>query len=233
MPARAVEIIEFPTAGLTCHGKSVAVTQRCYNFAAPHRLEWHLDPAFSVFDRTPVQQAGRQAGKGKPKGDGDDHHHRALKARLKYQNLDVAGQLTAGLSGKLYSPPEDETWWDAWAVTEALMARAAESSQKMGARFVLATLSNPMQVTPDLAIRAAAEKELGVGDLYYPDRRLAKFGRDSGFEVITLAERLAARATVNNERLHGRKSFFGGHWNETGHRVAGEILAQELCDILR
>ena len=124
-------------------------------------------------------------------------------------------------------------WRDAWAVTEALMARAAESSRKMGARFILAILSNPIQVTPDFAIRAGAAKELGVDDLLYPDRRLATFGRNSGFEVIALAERLAARAARSNERLHGRKSFFGGHWNETGHRVAGEILAQELCDILR
>ena len=157
----------------------------------------------------------------------------ALKARLKYRDLDVAGQLTAGLSDKLYRPPEDETWRDAWAVTEALIARAAENSRKMRARFILAILSNPIQVTPDLAIRAAAAKELGVDDLLYPDRRLATFGRNSDFEVIALAERLAAWATGGNKHLHGRKSFLGGHWNETGHRVAGEILAQELCDILR
>ena len=157
----------------------------------------------------------------------------AFKARLKYRTLDVATQLTAGLSNKLYRPPEDETWRDAWAVTEALMARAAESSRKMGAQFVLATLSNPIQVTPNLAIRDAAAKELGVDDLLYPDQRLTTFGRSSGFEVIALAERMAIQAADSKERFHGRKSFSGGHWNESGHQIAGEILARELCDILR
>tara|TARA_Y100001934_G_scaffold252057_1_gene315778 strand:+ start:5409 stop:6560 length:1152 start_codon:yes stop_codon:yes gene_type:complete len=157
----------------------------------------------------------------------------AMKARLKYRDLSVADQLTAGLSGKLYRAPEDEAWQNAWAITEALMARAAESSRKMGARFVLTTLSNPIQVTPDLDLRVTAAQELGVDDLLYPDRRLASFGRNSGFEVIALAERLAARAVGGSVRFHGRESFAGGHWNENGHRVAGEILAQELCDILR
>ena len=156
----------------------------------------------------------------------------ALKARYKYRDLDVTAQLTAGLSGKLYRPPEDEAWRNAWAVTEALMARAAAGARAQGTRFVLATLSNPIQVTPDLDARAAAASELGVADLFYPDRRLAEFGRRSGFPVITLAERLAAQAAGSGVSLHGRKSFAGGHWNETGHRAAGDILAREMCDLL-
>lgn len=156
----------------------------------------------------------------------------ALKARIKYRDLDVTQQLTAGLSGKLYRPPEDDAWRNAWAVTEALMARAATSARGEGARFVLTTLSNPIQVTPDLDTRAAAARDLGVPDLFYPDRRLAEFGRRSAIPVITLAERLAAQAAGSGVSLHGRKSFAGGHWNETGHRAAGDILARELCDLI-
>ena len=156
----------------------------------------------------------------------------ALKTRFKYRDLDVAEQLTAGLSGKLYRAPENEIWQNAWAVTEALMKRAADSARAQGTRFVLTTLSNPIQVTPDLDARTTAARELGVADLYYPDRRLADFGRRSGFPVIALAERLAAQAASSGVRLHGRKSFAGGHWNETGHRAAGNILAREMCDLL-
>lgn len=156
----------------------------------------------------------------------------ALNARFKYRDLDVTQQLTAGLSGKLYRPPEDDAWRNAWAVTEALMARAATSARGEGARFVLTTLSNPIQVTPDLDTRAAAARDLGVPDLFYPDRRLAEFGRRSAIPVITLAKRLAAQAAGSGVSLHGRKSFAGGHWNETGHRAAGDILARELCDLI-
>lgn len=156
----------------------------------------------------------------------------ALKARFKYRDLDVMQQLTAGLSGKLYRPPEDTAWRDAWAVTEALIEHAAASARTQGAHFILATLSNPIQVTPDLALRTEAASTLGVPDLLYPDRRLADLGGTSGFPVITLAEPLAAHTVANGVSLHGRSSFAGGHWNEAGHRVAGEILARELCNLL-
>ena len=156
----------------------------------------------------------------------------ALKTRLKYPDLDVGQQLTAGLSGKLYRPPRAPAWHDAWAVTEALIRRAANRTQIEGARFVLATLSNPIQIYPNPALRAEAAEALGVTDLLYPDRRLAKLGREAGFPVVTLAEHLGAHAAEHGVNLHGRKGFAGGHWNETGHRVAGEILARELCALL-
>ena len=157
----------------------------------------------------------------------------SFKARLKYRDLDITEQLMAGLSGKVYRPPQDDTWRNAWALTEALMERAAISARAQGAQFALATLSNPIQVTPNIDARAVAIRDLGVSDLLYPDRRLAKFGRRSGIPVITLAERLAAQAVSSGVSLHGRKSFAGGHWNETGHRAAGKILASELCDLLQ
>ena len=177
------------------------------------------DIKHGLFNTLRTVQVGRQA-------------YASLKARFKYRDLDVTQQLTAGLSGKLYRPPEDDTWRNAWAVTEALMARAAASAGAQGTRFVLATLSNPIQVTPDLDARMAAARDLGIPDLLYPDRRLAAFGRGSGIPVITLAERLAAQAAGSGISLHGRMSFAGGHWNEAGHRAAGDILADEMCALL-
>lgn len=156
----------------------------------------------------------------------------ALKARFKYSNLDVSQQLTAGLSGKLYKPPTDAVWEDAWAVTEALIKRAAASASAQGARLVLATLSNPIQVTPDLDLRSEAATALDVPNLLYPDRRLADFANVAEIPVFTLAERLAVHAAGSGQSLHGRKSFAGGHWNERGHRVAGEMLAGELCRLV-
>ena len=70
---------------------------------------------------------------------------------------------------------------------------------------------------------------LGVPDLLYPDRRIAKFAKSKNIPLIPLAHHLQNYAETNNAQLHGHKGFAGGHWNETGHRIAGERLAEVLC----
>ncbi len=48
---------------------------------------------------------------------------------------------------------------------------------------------------------------------------------------MNLAPLLQTYAEQNNVYLHGFGSDIGnGHWNQLGHRVAGEIIAQKLCE---
>ena len=48
----------------------------------------------------------------------------------------------------------------------------------------------------------------------------------------TLAPELQAYADKNKVFLHGFGANIGnGHWNQLGHRVAGEMIAQKLCDV--
>ncbi len=130
----------------------------------------------------------------------------------------------------LYAPPQGERWRAAWDVTEAVIREIAHETAGHGARFVAVTLSNPEQVWPDPGVRAAFARSVGASDLGYPDRRIAALGRSDGFEVVTLAPALAAFATSQGTVLHfgDHARFGGGHWTATGHRVAGELLAQRL-----
>jgi hypothetical protein len=74
-------------------------------------------------------------------------------------------------------------------------------------------------------------KRLGVDTLFYPDLRLKAFGDRNGFEVINLAPALQHYADENKVYLHGfGKQLGNGHWNELGHRVAGEMIAEKLCE---
>jgi hypothetical protein len=130
----------------------------------------------------------------------------------------------------LYVPPRDESWHAAWEVMEAVIREIAHETSDHGARLVVVTLSNPEQVWPDPAVRAAFARALGAPDLGYPDRRIAELGRSAGFEVVTLAPALAAYATSHGTVLHlgEHARSGGGHWNATAHRVAGELLAERL-----
>ena len=49
--------------------------------------------------------------------------------------------------------------------------------------------------------------------------------------VLTLAPELQEYAELKNVTLHGFGSDLGnGHWNVTGNRVAGELIAKKICE---
>jgi hypothetical protein len=122
-------------------------------------------------------------------------------------------------------------WQDAWRVTEALITEMRGEVQQHGARFVVVTLSNGIQVHPDPSAREAFMRRVGASDLFYPDKRIASLGERERIEVFMLAPELQAYAERNKIFLHGFGAELGnGHWNAEGHRIAGELLAQKLCD---
>ena len=141
---------------------------------------------------------------------------------------DVLDQLGAGLGAELYREPTGP-WREAWRVSEALIAHMRDAAAARDADFWLVTLTNPIQVYPDASVRDTRRRALGVESLDYPDRRLAEFAAVRGIPAITLVETLRHYAEANAARLHGSKSFAGGHWNARGHRVAGEVMAARLC----
>jgi len=138
-----------------------------------------------------------------------------------------------GAANVIYREPSDDTWRDAWAVTEKLVATMNAEVREHGARFLLVTLSNGIQVYPDDSARKAFADRLGVEDLFYPDRRFRALGEREGFPVLNLAPELQRLADERKVFLHGFGRGRGnGHWNEDGHRIAGEMLAENLCGLL-
>ena len=138
-----------------------------------------------------------------------------------------------GTANVIYREPADDVWRNAWLVTEKLLAEMNGEVKAHGARFYVVTLSNGIQVFPDPAAREAFARRVGVGDLFYPERRFQALGEREGFPVYNLAPDLQTYADGTKVFLHGFGAQRGnGHWNEDGHRVAGELLTREVCDWL-
>jgi hypothetical protein len=139
-----------------------------------------------------------------------------------------------GADNLVYHEPYDATWREAWHVTEGLIVSMRDEVRAHGARFCVVTLSNGIQVHPSPAAREAFVRRVGATDLFYPDRRISALGAREGFQVFTLAPELQTYAERNQVFLHGFGADVGnGHWNTDGHRVAGELLTQKLCDWLK
>jgi hypothetical protein len=134
----------------------------------------------------------------------------------------------------IYTPPTSQSWRDAWRITEGLIAAMRDECVRHGAMFLALTEDTGIQVWPLRTTREKFQKRLGVSNLFYPDRRIAELGQRDGFEVLTLAQPLQRYAEEHQVFLHGFKTGPKGfgHWNETGHAVAGHLIAQKLCAMI-
>lgn len=73
-------------------------------------------------------------------------------------------------------------------------------------------------------------QKYGIDDFFYPDLRIKNFCERERIRVLTLAPPMQAYAETHQVQLHGSGAMAGrGHWNETGHRVAGEMIATWMC----
>lgn len=136
-----------------------------------------------------------------------------------------------GLDDHVYLSVPPPEWEAAWQLTEALVVETAREAERQGARFLLVTLTNPGQVSPDPenVLRHAAM--LGEKDLFYPERRMRALTARSHMNAVFLAEEFARYARETGVYLHGfaNTQLGGGHWNESGHALAAELIAQKLC----
>ncbi len=118
----------------------------------------------------------------------------------------------------------------AWDISQALILRSSACAQSHGAEFWLFTLDMPEQVDPDDAARSAFARSLGIHDLFISDKLFANFAAAHGILHGTLAPSLLNFAKAHKTILHGfpggPRNF--GHWNESGHRAAGELMASTL-----
>lgn len=139
-----------------------------------------------------------------------------------------------GLDDLIYLEPKNDVWKEAWKVTEGLILIMRDEVEQKGAEFFVVTLSNGIQVHPDPAVRKQFMSQLGINDLFYPDKRIAELGKQEGINVLNLAPILQKYAEDNKIYLHGfsNTEMGGGHWNENGHKAAGHLIAEWICNSL-
>jgi hypothetical protein len=132
----------------------------------------------------------------------------------------------------LFTPPQQPELVEAWRVTEGLLSLMDKEVREKGARLFVLPITHPVQVYPAPEARVALAQKLGAPDLFYPNDRVAEHGRSHGFEVLSISREMQAWSDGHpGVFLHGfDNAMLGqGHWNETGHKVAGELVADRLC----
>ncbi len=143
-------------------------------------------------------------------------------------NQDVLQSLD--LNPELYKN-SDPNWQEAWKITEELIKLIQQETKSINSDLLVVTLSNPAQVYPDAAYREQYFKQAGVKDPFYPERRITNLGKQQGFKVLSLAPLFQSHADKNQVFLHGFDNVImgSGHWNKSGHKLAGEIISEKIC----
>jgi hypothetical protein len=101
-----------------------------------------------------------------------------------------------------------------------------------GAKFLVVTVGNDVQDMPNPVSRENFIIQIGVTDLFYPDRRISALGQREGIEVLNLAPQMQNYAEQNNVYLHGFGRDIGnGHWNSAGHAVASDLITRRVCEM--
>lgn len=131
-----------------------------------------------------------------------------------------------GLRDEVQVPPTTRDWREAWRVTEGVLRLIRDECRRKDTPFGMVTLTRGIQVTP---VREKKEKflqQLGAKDLFYPERRLAEFGKREGIPVLNLAPAMAKQAEERQVYFHAHHDNLGvGHWNREGHQAAAELIA--------
>ncbi|MFM7675665.1 MAG: hypothetical protein ACKO5F_08770 [Synechococcus sp.] len=139
------------------------------------------------------------------------------------------GHARPDLIQELNGPPDPS---QGWAMTAALLRTLREEVSASGAQLLVTSLSTPAQVYPDQALRRRLLPGGGPG-LFAREQRLQALLDPLGVTYLPLAPDLQQRADRQGLSLHG---FPGqqpglGHWNQQGHRLAAELLAERLCTL--
>jgi hypothetical protein len=140
----------------------------------------------------------------------------------------------AGIEDNIYHPPATPVWQDAWQVTEGIITMMARETAAHHVPLLVVTLANPPQIYPSPVVRGYYMQTYGSTDIFYPDERIKTLGEREGFAVLNLAAPMQAYADEHHVFLAGFKDtkLGVGHWNADGHRLAGELIAEKICEIL-
>ncbi|MGB7933373.1 MAG: SGNH/GDSL hydrolase family protein [Gammaproteobacteria bacterium] len=134
----------------------------------------------------------------------------------------------------IYHESNDEKRRQSWVITDKLISIMNRETREKGVKFFVVSLGTHLQETPDMSVRKKLLENTGTDTLFYPGNRIKSIGQREGFAVLDLAPPFQQFADKNQIYMHNYIKDNGlvtpfGHWNVQGHKLAAQIISDELC----
>ncbi len=133
------------------------------------------------------------------------------------------------MAANIYAPDYSPEWEEAWAVTQAIIAQLNREVTANGGQLAVLLLPDRNQVESDTWQRQVQEfpaMQAHQWDLDKPNRIMREFLTGQEIPTIEMLDEYVARAQETGRPFYYPKD---GHWNVEGHHLAGELLAEKLC----
>ena len=139
-----------------------------------------------------------------------------FKKQRNKKNNNFGNQLVIN-SSNLYNP-SGENWSKAWSITENIILLINNEIEKNKKKFILVTLSNPIQVDLDLNKSNNFTKLNNIEDIFYPENRLDNFSKKNSIKFVQIAKKMRETAVEKSIFFHGfdNTKMGEGHWNKSG-----------------
>ncbi|MFT5111028.1 MAG: lysophospholipase L1-like esterase [Parasphingorhabdus sp.] len=120
-------------------------------------------------------------------------------------------------------------WQRAWQLTEALIVKLKADVESSGAKFLLMTIPDSIQVYPE-DWRQAMQNHVAANDnKKNPDaplQRVRNMANRHQLQHLDLHPKLQSQYEKSAQRLY----FDRAHFNKAGHEFVGQLLAKEMPD---
>ena len=151
----------------------------------------------------------------------DRDNARKQQSRLDGGSMDEFSHLN------IYRADMSKSWKEAFVVTKAILRKFRDKVEANGSEFLLVTLSNAEQVHPE--VQEGLRKQYRADfDFEQPDRIIGEFASREQITHLQLMPSLREFHLQTGTYVHGFGGSKGGHWNETGHRLAAEKVFEFL-----
>jgi hypothetical protein len=128
----------------------------------------------------------------------------------------------------IYRADMSRSWNEAFVLTKAILRKFRDKVEANGSEFLLVILSNAEQVHPEVQEELRRQYRADF-DFEQPDRIIGEFASREQITHLQLMPSLRGFHLQTGTYVHGFGGSKGGHWNETGHRLA----ADKVFDFLK
>ena len=126
------------------------------------------------------------------------------------------------ISEEVYRVDVPQQWSEAWKVTEALITKIKEESEKHGASFMMFSLSSDTQLLPEVFERIQAKYPGVIMDNELPEKRLRSFSEREDILYLSALPTMK-KAIEKGVEVHPPCH---GHWSVKASQFGGVLLSR-------